>query len=83
MDDSTITKHFQEWIDSYADDIRLLAGLLKMDTVPEELKRMAVGTLNYGLKQLDLVPDFYQPVGLIDDAMIVRVFAILTTDLLL
>lgn len=83
MDDITITKHFQEWIDNYADDIRLLAGVLKLENAPDELKRMAVGTLNYGLKQLDLVPDFYQPVGLIDDAMIIRVFASLATDLLL
>ena len=83
MDNIEITKHFQEWIDNYADDIRLLASLLQNETAPEELKRLAIGTLNYGLKQLDLVPDFYAPVGLIDDAMIIRVFAVLANDLVL
>ncbi|MBU1238212.1 DUF1232 domain-containing protein [Myxococcota bacterium] len=83
MDNIAITNHFQEWIDNYADDIRLLASLLNMEGVPDELKRLAVGTLNYGLKQLDLIPDFYAPVGLIDDAMIIRIFANLGTDLII
>ncbi len=83
MENSEITKHFQEWIDNYADDIRLLASLLDKEGVPDELKRLAVGTLNYGLKQLDLIPDFYAPVGLIDDAMIIRIFAMLGMDLII
>jgi uncharacterized membrane protein YkvA (DUF1232 family) len=74
------TKYFQSWIDTFSDDIRLLASILKMDDVDKGLKRLVVGTLNYGLKQLDLIPDFYAPVGLIDDAMIIRIFANLAID---
>ncbi|MBN2723617.1 MAG: DUF1232 domain-containing protein [Deltaproteobacteria bacterium] len=77
------TPYFQQWIDNYADDIRLLISLLKEKSAPEELRRLVVGTLNYGLKQLDLIPDFYTPVGLIDDAMIIRVFAKIGLDYVL
>lgn len=72
--------HFQKWIDNYADDTRLIMKVAKDDKLPVEFRRLAIGTLNYNLKQLDLIPDFYTPVGLIDDAMIIRVFAALTLD---
>ena len=81
MDDNkNYSDYFQKWIDNYAEDIRVLKSVLKEDDAPEDLKRLIVGTLNYGLKQLDLIPDFYAPVGLIDDAMIIRIFANLGID---
>lgn len=82
MDQKTkeFTEHFQKWIDNYAEDTRLLMALARDEKMPEDVRRLAVGTLNYNLKQLDLIPDFYTPVGLIDDAMIIRVFAHLVAD---
>ncbi|MBU1244685.1 DUF1232 domain-containing protein [Myxococcota bacterium] len=72
--------HFQKWIDNYADDTRIIMAVAQDSALPAEFRRLAIGTLNYNLKQLDLIPDFYTPVGLIDDAMIIRVFARLTLD---
>jgi len=72
--------HFQKWIDNYADDTRIIMAVAQDPKLPAEFRRLAIGTLNYNLKQLDLIPDFYTPVGLIDDAMIIRVFASLTID---
>jgi len=72
--------HFQKWIDNYADDTRLIMSVAQDPKLPSEFRRLAIGTLNYNLKQLDLIPDFYTPVGLIDDAMIIRVFAGLTLE---
>lgn len=82
MDQKTkeFAEHFQKWIDSYADDTRLVMALVRDETLPEDVHRLGVGILNYNLKQLDLIPDFYTPVGLIDDAMIIRVFAKLIDD---
>ncbi len=71
---------FQKWIDAYADDTRLVMAVVQNESLPAEMRRLAIGTLNYNLKQLDLIPDFYTPVGLIDDTMIIRVFAALTLD---
>jgi uncharacterized membrane protein YkvA (DUF1232 family) len=73
-------KHFQLWIDTFGEDIRTIVELLDEDDAHEDLKRLGIGTLNYGLKQLDLIPDFYEPVGLIDDCMIIRVFASLALE---
>ncbi len=82
MDQKTkeFAAHFQKWIDNYADDTRLIMTLVRNESLPEDVRRLAVGILNYNLKQLDLIPDFYTPVGLIDDAMIIRVFAKLVAD---
>ncbi|MBU1220111.1 DUF1232 domain-containing protein [Myxococcota bacterium] len=78
--DQDYTPYFQEWIDNYADDIRALLTLVADKSAAEELRRLCIGTLNYGLKQLDLIPDFYTPVGLIDDTMVIRIFANLGID---
>ncbi len=72
--------YFQEWIDNYSDDIKVITELLSLEQAPQDLKLMAVGVLNYGLKQLDLIPDFYKPVGLIDDAIILHLFAHIGID---
>ncbi|MGM0595417.1 MAG: YkvA family protein [Myxococcota bacterium] len=72
--------HFQEWIDNYSDDIKVITEVLSLEQAPEDLKLMAIGALNYGLKQLDLIPDFYKPVGLIDDAIILHLFAYIGID---
>lgn len=82
MDQKTkeFAEHFQKWIDSYADDTRLVMSLVRDESLPEDVRRLGIGILNYNLKQLDLIPDFYTPVGLIDDAMIIRVFAKLVSD---
>ena len=82
MDQKTkeFAEHFQKWIDNYADDTRLVMALVRDESLPEDVRRLGIGILNYNLKQLDLIPDFYTPVGLIDDAMIIRVFAKLIAD---
>ena len=75
MNNSEYSRYFQKWIDTFSDDVHFIIKILSEDSASEKLKRLAVGALNYGLKQLDLIPDFYTPVGLIDDAFILRIFA--------
>lgn len=67
--------HFQKWIDSFERDARLFVDVLKSEEAPHTARKLAATGLNYMLKQIDLVPDYYQPVGLIDDCIVLRVLA--------
>ena len=67
--------YFQKWIDSFERDARLFVEICKSEDAPRGARKLAVAGLNYMLKQIDLVPDYYQPVGLIDDCIVLRVLA--------
>ena len=66
---------FQKWIDHYEHDIEVFVDVLKGDLTPFPLKKLVATGLSYQIRQVDLVPDYYQPIGLIDDCIVLRVVA--------
>jgi uncharacterized membrane protein YkvA (DUF1232 family) len=75
IDEAVFAPKFQAWIDSYERDIALFREVLGEDSAPVALRRLLAGGLMYLIKQLDLIPDYYKPVGLIDDCMVLRITA--------
>lgn len=71
---------FQEWIDSYEHDVALFKDIVAAESAPAPLRRLIAGGLMYMVRQIDLIPDYYQPVGTIDDTMVLRVIADLSAE---
>jgi uncharacterized membrane protein YkvA (DUF1232 family) len=75
IDEARFAPKFQVWIDSYERDVILFKEALSEESAPEPLRRLLAGGLMYLIKQIDLIPDSYKPVGIIDDCMVLRVIA--------
>lgn len=67
------------WIDSIPSDVDALKKLVDADG-PREARRVAAGALSYLVTRLDLIPDWEESCGVLDDAMVLRVAAAIATD---
>lgn len=74
------TEDFQSWIDFFDRDVNLFVEILNHEETPKPLKRIVATGLNYLLKQMDIVPDHYKPIGIIDDCIVLRVLADIASD---
>jgi uncharacterized membrane protein YkvA (DUF1232 family) len=66
-------ERMKAWIDSFASDVAALQSLLADERAASEARLHAAGALNYLLLRMDLIPDWEETCGIIDDAMILRV----------
>lgn len=80
FDEANFAPKFQEWIDDYEHNVGLYKEILAHAETPDALRRMIAGSLMYLIRQFDLVPDHLKPLGLIDDAMVMRVTADLAAE---
>lgn len=64
---------FPEWLKTLATDAQDLSALLVDGGVPDGVRRLAAGGLNYLFKSLDLIPDGIEDLGYLDDAFVLRV----------
>lgn len=70
-----MSKHvesFKEWISTIREDIDLLEVIVSSPAVEREARRYAAAALNYLVTRMDLVPDWEESVGVLDDAMVIR-----------
>jgi uncharacterized membrane protein YkvA (DUF1232 family) len=63
---------FPVWLASLGNDARALAASASSSGLGEAASRLVVGSLNYLLKSLDLIPDGIEDLGFIDDAFVLR-----------
>ena len=75
IDDAPFAPKFQEWIDDYEHDVGLFKEIILDKATPDPLRRLIAGGLMYIIRQFDLIPDYLKPVGLLDDAMVLRITA--------
>jgi uncharacterized membrane protein YkvA (DUF1232 family) len=71
-----VSKHidtFKTWSDSFHQDVEALQALVESETAHEEARKLAAAALNYVVTRMDLVPDWNEGIGALDDAMVVRV----------
>jgi uncharacterized membrane protein YkvA (DUF1232 family) len=52
-------------------DLKGIHGIITNEDLPDEARRLAVGTVIYVLGQNDLIPDHLVPVGYVDDTLLV------------
>lgn len=71
---------FKSWADTIRQDIEAFKALLESGKADAKSRELAGGALQYLVSKMDLIPDWNEGIGVIDDVMILRVAAQLAQD---
>jgi uncharacterized membrane protein YkvA (DUF1232 family) len=66
---------FKGWAETIRADIDALKALLEADKASIDARKLAGGALQYLVSKMDLIPDWNEGIGVIDDVMVLRVCA--------
>jgi uncharacterized membrane protein YkvA (DUF1232 family) len=69
-----------EWVKRLPEDVALLGDFLAAPGAPVEARVFAGGALNYLVTRMDLIPDWDERCGMLDDAMVLRTSLELATE---
>lgn len=69
------------WADTIRQDTDALKALLASATADPHARRIAGAALSYQVSKMDLIPDWNEGIGVLDDVMVLRVCAQLTSAL--
>jgi len=72
---------FKSWADTIRQDVEAFKALLESTKADEKSRKLAGGALQYLVSKMDLIPDWNEGIGMIDDVMVLRVAAQLAQDL--
>ena len=64
---------FKGWAESIRQDIDALKALLESQKADANSRKLAGGALSYLVSKMDLIPDWNEGIGVIDDVMVLRV----------
>ncbi len=71
---------FKSWAETIRQDTDAFKALLEATAADEKARRLAAGALAYLVSKMDLIPDWNEGIGVIDDVMVLRVCAVLSQD---
>jgi uncharacterized membrane protein YkvA (DUF1232 family) len=71
---------FKSWAETIRQDIDAHKALLESQQADERARKLAGGALGYLCSKMDLIPDWNEGIGVIDDVMVLRVCAGLSQD---
>jgi uncharacterized membrane protein YkvA (DUF1232 family) len=71
---------FKGWAETIRQDIDAYKAVLESKKADEHSKKLAGGALTYLVSKMDLIPDWNEGIGVIDDVMVLRVCAQLIQD---
>ncbi len=66
---------FKSWAETIRQDVDALKALLEAPKADAHAKKLAGGALSYLVSRMDLIPDWNEGIGVIDDVMVLRVCA--------
>ncbi len=66
---------FKGWADTIRADVDALKAVLESSKADRDARKLAGGALAYLVSRMDLIPDWNEGIGVIDDVMILRVVA--------
>lgn len=66
---------FKGWAETIRQDIDALKALLENDKASVDARKLAGAALSYLVSKMDLIPDWNEGIGVIDDVMVLRVCA--------
>ena len=69
---------FKGWAETIRQDIEAFKALLVSSKADDHSKKLAGAALLYLVSRMDLIPDWNEGIGMIDDVMVLRVCAQLT-----
>jgi len=79
-----VAKHidtFKSWADTFRPDVAAMKALIESEKADPEARKLAAGALSYLVTRMDLIPDWNEGIGVMDDIFIVRVAAQMATAL--
>jgi uncharacterized membrane protein YkvA (DUF1232 family) len=71
---------FKAWADTIRQDSDALKALVESDKAASDARKLAAAALSYLVSRMDLIPDWNEGIGVIDDVMVLRVCAQLSAD---
>ena len=71
---------FKSWAETIRQDTEALKALLEAPAADASARRLAAAGLSYLVSRMDLIPDWNEGIGVIDDVMVLRVCAQLAQD---
>lgn len=72
---------FKSWAETIRQDSDAFKALLESTKADDKSRRLAASALQYLVSKMDLIPDWNEGIGVIDDVMVLRVCAALSQDL--
>lgn len=69
---------FRSWAETVRVDVDAFKQLLESPTADNASRQLAAAALGYLISKMDLIPDWNEGIGMIDDVMILRVCGLLT-----
>ena len=73
---SKVVEHFaafKEWVSTIREDIETLEDIVGSDKVARDARIYLAASLNYLVTRIDLVPDWEESVGVLDDVIVLRI----------
>ncbi len=71
---------FKSWAETIRQDIDAYKTLLESEQADDKARKLAGSALAYLCSKMDLIPDWNEGIGVIDDVMVLRVCAALSQD---
>jgi uncharacterized membrane protein YkvA (DUF1232 family) len=68
------TDRIKAWVDSFPADVEAMKKAIEAEG-SVEARQLVAGALNYLITRMDLIPDWEETAGILDDAMVLRVAA--------
>lgn len=61
-----------DWVGSIREDVETVKKLVEADQVDDDARRFAAAALNYLVSRMDLIPDWTDTIGVVDDVLVLR-----------
>ena len=61
-----------DWVDSLREDVETLKKVVENEKVNTEARKYAATALNYLVTRMDLIPDWTETIGVVDDVLVLR-----------
>jgi len=71
---------FKEWVSTIREDIESLEGILDSEKINRDARIYLAASLNYLVTRIDLVPDWEESIGVLDDVIVLRVLVELASQ---
>jgi uncharacterized membrane protein YkvA (DUF1232 family) len=68
------------WVESFPADVSALEAMVAEPKLPREARLLGAAALSYLVTRLDLIPDWEETAGMMDDAMVLRVAMALAAE---
>jgi uncharacterized membrane protein YkvA (DUF1232 family) len=76
ISESELAEHFdafREWVSTIRQDIAALEAIVASGAIDRDARLFAAAALNYLAARMDLVPDWEESIGVLDDVMVLRI----------